>query len=112
MEKIVRQNMLFDFYGELLTKHQQDVYRDAVFNDMSLAEVAEEYGISRQAAHDLIRRCDRLLNAYEEKLHMIDRFSDMKDKLSDLNKIVEELDGEEADKLKALVNDINEIINR
>ena len=41
MEKIVEQNLLFDFYGELLTDHQKSVYQDAVFNDMSLSEVAD-----------------------------------------------------------------------
>ncbi len=116
MEKIVRQNMLFDFYGELLTKHQQDVYQDAVFNDMSLAEVAEEYGISRQAAHDLIKRCDRLLNAYEEKLHMIERFSNVKDKLAEAERIIDEApigDGSLCgymEELKIIINDIEDII--
>ncbi|MCH5281871.1 MAG: DNA-binding protein, partial [Lachnospiraceae bacterium] len=41
MEKIVEQSLLFDFYGELLTEHQQKVYEDAVLNDMSLSEVAD-----------------------------------------------------------------------
>ena len=49
MEKIVEQGLLYDFYGELLTEHQRRVYEDVVFNDMSLSEIAEEQGISRQA---------------------------------------------------------------
>ena len=48
MEKIVAQGLLYDFYGELLTEHQRRVYEDVVFNDMSLSEIAEEQGISRQ----------------------------------------------------------------
>ena len=59
MEKIVEQGLLYDFYGELLTKHQQSVYEDVVFNDLSLSEIADEQGITRQGVHDLIRRCDR-----------------------------------------------------
>lgn len=46
--------------GELLTDHQRHVYEDVVFNDMSLSEIAEEQGISRQGVHDLIKRCDRI----------------------------------------------------
>ena len=58
MEKIVAQGLLYDFYGELLTEHQRRVYEDVVFNDMSLSEIAEEQGISRQGVHDLVTRQD------------------------------------------------------
>ncbi len=74
MEKIGRQVFLYDFYGELLTEHQKSVYEDVVLNDLSLSEIAEERGISRQGVHDLIKRCDRILNSYEEKLHLVERF--------------------------------------
>ena len=57
MDRILEQNLLYDFYGELLTEHQQRVYEDAVYNDMSLSEIAGEQGISRQGVHDLIKRC-------------------------------------------------------
>ena len=53
MEKIVEQGLLYDFYGELLTEHQRNIYEGVVFNDMSLSEIAEEQGISRQGVHDL-----------------------------------------------------------
>ena len=75
MEKIYEQTLLYDFYGELLTKHQQSIYEDAVYNDMSLGEIAEEQGISRQGVHDLIRRCDKILLEYEGKLHLVERFA-------------------------------------
>lgn len=75
MDKIYEQTMLFDFYGELLTEHQRVVYADALYNDMSLGEIAEERGISRQGVHDLIKRCDRTLQEYESKLHLVERFS-------------------------------------
>ena len=71
MEKIVQQGLLYDFYGELLTKHQQQIYEDVVINDMSLSEIAQEQGISRQGVHDLVRRCDKILSSYEEKLHLV-----------------------------------------
>ena len=59
MEKIVEQGILYDFYGELLTEHQRRLYEDAVYNDLSLREIADENGISRQGVHDLLRRCDK-----------------------------------------------------
>ena len=77
--KIYQQTMLFDFYGELLTDHQTQVYEDAVYQDMSLSEIAETYGISRQGAHDLIKRCDKLLQGYEDRLHLIERFGKAKE---------------------------------
>ena len=70
MEKIVEQGMLYDFYGELLTPHQRKIYEDVVFNDMSLSEIAEKQGISRQGVHDLVKRCDKTLAEYESKLKL------------------------------------------
>ncbi len=72
MEKIGQQVLLYDFYGELLTEHQRSVYEDVVLNDLSLGEIAEQRGITRQGVHDLIRRCDRILASYEEKLHLVE----------------------------------------
>ena len=62
MERIVEQTLLYDFYGELLNEHQRGVYEDAVFNDLSLSEIADEYGISRQGVHDLIKRVSNTLD--------------------------------------------------
>ena len=73
MEKIVEQGLLYDFYGELLTDHQKKVYEDAVYNDLSLVEIAEEYDISKQGVHDLLKRCTNSLESYEKRLHMIER---------------------------------------
>ncbi len=79
MEKIVEQGLLYDFYGELLTDHQRGIYEDAVFQDLSLSEIAQEHGISRQAIHDLIKRCDRQLREYENRLGLIRRFLRVKE---------------------------------
>lgn len=78
MENIFKQNMLYDFYGELLTDHQKKIYEAAVFEDMSLSEIGAEFGISRQGVHDLIKRCDKILRDYEEKLHLLQRFEETK----------------------------------
>ncbi len=78
MEEIVKLGMLYDFYGELLTDHQKEIYEDLVYNDYSISEIAESYGISRQAAHDLIKRCNKLLENYEQKLKLVQKFENIK----------------------------------
>ena len=81
MEKIVEQTLLYDFYGELLTEHQRRIYEDVVLNDYSLSEVAEELGISRQGVHDNVKRCGRILQDYEDKLHLVEKFVNIKEKI-------------------------------
>ena len=87
MDKLYEQTMLFDFYGELLTEHQRRVYEDAVYNDLSLSEIAEEQGISRQGVHDLIKRCDKILQDYESKLHLVERFAKAKETVKEIQSL-------------------------
>jgi len=82
MEKIVEQTLLFDFYGELLTEHQRSIYEDIVLNDLTYSEVAEVRNISRQGVHDLIKRCNKILSGYEEKLHLVAKFLTIKEKVA------------------------------
>lgn len=89
MEKIFEQGLLYDFYGELLTPHQRSIYEDAVFNDMSLGEIAEERGISRQGVHDLIKRCDKILQGYESKLHLVAKFARAKETVREIMELTQ-----------------------
>lgn len=110
MEKIVEQGILYDFYGQLLTAHQREIYEDAVYNDMSLSEIAEEQGITRQGVHDLIKRCDKILNDYEEKLHLVAKFYKTRDlviKIGELNQKADS-DRELRDEIQLIVDDILE----
>ena len=84
MEKLVERGLLYDFYGPLLTKHQQEVYEAAVYEDLSLSEIADREGISRQGVHDLLHRCDKSLHEYEEKLGLIERFGRNRKRLEKL----------------------------
>lgn len=90
MEKIYQQALLYDFYGELLTEHQRSIYEDAVCNDLSLGEIAQERGISRQGVHDLIRRCDRILQEYEAKLHLVEKFVNARESVEKIIALTEE----------------------
>ena len=92
MEKIVEQGLLYDFYGELLTEHQKKIYEDVVYNDLSLAEIAAENGISRQGVHDMVRRCNRTLQGYEDKLHLIQRFIKARENVGKLQELTEDLE--------------------
>ena len=90
MEKIVEQGLLYDFYGELLTAHQRKVYEDVVFNDLSPSEIAEELGISRQGVHDLMKRCDKILEEYEAKLHLVAKFVKIRDMAREVEQLADE----------------------
>lgn len=95
MEKVVEQTLLYDFYGELLTAHQKAIYEEAVFEDMSYSEIAQEHGISRQGVFDLIKRCDAILGGYEEKLRLVDKFLKMKKSVDVMRSIAESIKTEE-----------------
>ena len=70
IEKTNRMNALFEFYAALLTDKQMN-YIELYYADVySLAEIAEEFGVSRQAVYDSIKRTEKILEDYEMKLHM------------------------------------------
>ena len=79
LRKMVEQGLLFDYYGCLLTQQQQRLYQDAVCEDMSLSEISQLEGISRQAVSDQIQRTTKKLREYEEKLRLIEKFSAIRD---------------------------------
>ena len=110
MDELFEKSLLYDFYGELLTEHQQAVYQSFVFDDMSLAEVAEEQGITRQGVHDLVKRCDKILQGYEEKLHLVSKFVSIKKKVTRIGELTELSDtGFSDDDFKRKLCDINKL---
>ena len=69
-----RMTMLFDFYGEILTERQKEFF-DLYYNeDLSLGEIAENYGISRQGVRDVIVRAEAAMQEIEDKTGLIRRF--------------------------------------
>lgn len=85
MEEFVKHTMLYDLYGELLTERQRAVYESIVFEDLSLAEAAEQYGISRQAVHDMVRRTSAALEEYEAKLHLMERLLAARERVEEIS---------------------------
>lgn len=96
IEKNVMISMLYDFYSELLTKRQKEMIDLYYHHDLSLGEIADEYGISRQAVYDSIKRTEKILHNYEEKLNLSYIFEakkknieNIKDKVILLEKMIE-----------------------
>lgn len=90
-DSTVERTMLFDFFGELLTEKQKQYY-DLHYNaDLSLAEIAEQEGISRQGVWDIIRRAEATLRKAEERTGLVRRFRELQDTVSALEDSVNEL---------------------
>ena len=111
MERIAKQAMLYDFYGELLTEHQKKIQEDVVYNDFSLSEIAEENGISRQGVHDLVKRCQKTLEGYEEKLHLVEKFLSIKEKVGQIDEMLDTYEETGRD-TKEMISQIRQISNR
>lgn len=91
MEEVVALSLCYDFYGELLNEHHKLIFEEYILNDMSLSEIAEETGISRQGVYDIVKRCSKKLHEYEEKLGLVKRFHDLEDKVSEIDRIAERI---------------------
>lgn len=95
VEKTFEIAMLYDFYGELLTPRQKEVLQYYYEENYSLSETAEELGVSRQAVHDTIRKAEKALRNYEQKLGLVERFrrteADMERAVNELGRIIEQL---------------------
>ena len=91
MEEALFRTMLFDSYGELLTEKQRECYDLHYNEDLSLAEIAEQSGISRQAVWDNIRRAEAALQDIEEKTGLIRRFQETRRTLDELSALTDRL---------------------
>ena len=108
MEDKIRQGFLYDFYGELLNEHQREVYESYIIEDLSLSEIADEVSMSRQGVHDLIKRCNKKLQMYEDKLHLVEKFMHIRDDVSKINELAKEATEDNLSKICDISNDILE----
>ncbi len=110
MEEKITQGYLYDFYGELLNEHQRTIYEAFVFDDLSLSEIAEQEGITRQGVHDLVRRCTKTLENYESKLHLVEKFLRIRDQIRDIQSITSDTEGTDAAARLLTIQEISENI--
>lgn len=90
IEKTTRINFLFDFYQSLLTDKQRSYMELYYLDDLSLGEIAEEYEISRQAVYDNIRRTEMMLEEYETKLNLFEKFQKRQQLILELEEGIQE----------------------
>lgn len=88
LEKTLRLNYLFDFYQALLTPKQRDYLQMYYLEDLSLVEIADITNVSRQAVYDNIKRSEAILETYEEKLLLYEKYEKRNILLTDLEKYV------------------------
>jgi predicted DNA-binding protein YlxM (UPF0122 family) len=88
LEKTTRMNYLYDFYYSLLTPKQQSYMSLYYLDDYSLGEIAEEYDVSRQAVYDNIKRTEAMLEEYEEKLLLLQKFQERTKLIRDLKEFL------------------------
>lgn len=90
LEKTTRMNFLFDFYQALLTDKQRSYMELYYLDDRSLGEIAESYEVSRQAVYDNIRRTEAMLEEYEDKLQLLEKFQERQKVLEQLTKALQQ----------------------
>lgn len=110
-EKIVQIALLFDFYGQLLTDKQIEIIDMHYNNDLSLSEISEQQGISRQGVYDTLKRAEKTLFEYEEKLGLVNRFLQQKESLSDVNNMLNKILDIEENNIDIIKSKISEIIS-
>ena len=109
MEDRVEISLLMDFYSSLLTEKQRNIMELYYNEDLSLAEIAELNNTSRQAIHDLIKRCDKLLLSYESKLNLLQKSINRENKIIDFLenfKSIYSISNEEYDTMKSTLEDL------
>lgn len=111
MDSKVEQAYLYDFYGELLNEHQRKIYEDYAFADLSFSEIASEEGISRQGVHDMIKRCQKTLEEYERKLHLVRKFLYVKERVEKIQNLTDTVEAvHQGDTMKEIAKISGEIL--
>ena len=104
MERIEKISLLYDFYGRLLTEKQRQVMELYHEENLSLAEIAEEFGISRQGVHDSLKKAEHLLTEYENKLGLVAKLMKSRHAIAEIDRIIDGI----TDSLTASVEDKGE----
>ncbi len=110
MDKLIRRAVLFDYYGGLLNEKQRSIASGTVTEDLSLSEIGEQEGITRQAVSETLKRIDEKFERYEETLGLMRRAERINGALSQIRLIADGLQGKEKEELYRLAEQITEEI--
>jgi predicted DNA-binding protein YlxM (UPF0122 family) len=113
-EKNLNISLLLDFYGDILSERQKEILDFYYNDDLSLAEIAENYDISRQGVRSVLKKGETILVEMEEKLHLAERFSSVQEKSSqialELQEITSSIENKEiSSKIQDLTSQIKDL---
>lgn len=116
VDDIAKASLLYDFYGALLTEKQRRVMALYHEENLSLSEIAQEFGISRQAVHDTLKKAEQALTEYENKLKLIDKLIRTEDAITEIQKEIAQIEDistdtktlERLSKIKAVIGSLEE----
>lgn len=94
VEKLVKVGILFDFYGKLLSERQYTAIELYYIHDLSLTEIGEELGISRQSVYDTLKRAEENLYEYEKILGLVKKFNYSREEIDKLYRLTDEIEKE------------------
>ena len=106
LEKVYELSILYDFYGNLLSDRKKQIFNDYILNDLSLSEVAENEGISRQGVHDAVKSCEKSLEMYEEALHLAAKYKKASKLCDEIALIAGSIPGEKGKRITELIEEI------
>ncbi|MDO4395515.1 MAG: YlxM family DNA-binding protein [Clostridia bacterium] len=109
MDKIMEASLLYDFYGQLLTERKQQVMELYHEENLSLAEIAQEFGISRAAVHESLKSAEKSLAEYEEKLGLVKKFVKSQNAIEKIDSVIDKLIEEHGDKDEELAKELESI---
>ncbi|MBP2653162.1 MAG: putative DNA-binding protein [Firmicutes bacterium] len=114
LDKVLRIGLLYDFYGALLTDKQQRCLEMHYLNDDSLGEIARANAVSRQAVYDILRRAEQILEDYELKLGLVERFKEEQAAIHSIYGCIDSLSDEERKipQIKLALEILQGLINR
>lgn len=91
LDNIIGINMLYDFYGDLLPQKQREIFKLYYGDNLSLGEIAEDYGLTRQGVHETVKRGEKKLKDFEAKLGLVEKYEKGESILEKIKIDIEEL---------------------
>lgn len=109
IDKIMEASLLYDFYGQLLTQRKQQVMKLYHEENLSLAEIAQEFGVSRAAVYESLKSAEKSLAEYEEKLGLVNKFMKSQNAIDRIDEVIDRLIADHADKDEDLARELESI---